>query len=72
MSESRAEAVPASAGIASGAGVAARYLAIAIGFTLPVSTALDNVLLGLLLACWLASGRTPVAPWKSASARLPS
>jgi len=36
--------------------VGARYLAIAIGFTLPVPTALDNVLLALLLVCWLASG----------------
>jgi O-antigen ligase len=35
----------------------ARYLAIAIGFTLPISTAADNVLLVPLLACWLASGR---------------
>ena len=33
------------------------YLAIAIGFTLPISTALDNLLLALLLVCWLASGR---------------
>ena len=36
---------------------AASYLAIAIGFTLPISTAADNVLLALLLICWLASGR---------------
>lgn len=43
--------------IANAAGNAARYLAIAIGFTLPISTALDNVLLAVLLVCWLASGR---------------
>lgn len=43
--------------IASGAASGLRYLAIAIGFTLPISTALDNVLLALLLVCWLASGR---------------
>ena len=32
------------------------YLAIAIGFTLPISTAADNILLALLLLCWLVSG----------------
>ncbi len=55
MSDSLAAASPLS-GVAARAGVAVRYLAIAIGFTLPISTALDNVLLALLLACWLASG----------------
>ncbi len=55
MSDSLAAASPLS-GVAVRAGVAVRYLAIAIGFTLPISTALDNVLLALLLACWLASG----------------
>jgi O-antigen ligase len=37
-------------------GAALPYLAIAIGFTLPISTAADNVLLALLLLCWLVSG----------------
>ena len=37
-------------------GNAAPYLAIAIGFTLPISTAADNILLALLLLCWLVSG----------------
>jgi len=32
------------------------YIAIAIGFTLPISTAADNILLALLLLCWLVSG----------------
>lgn len=44
-------------GISGAAAKSARYLAIALGFTLPISTAADNVLLGLLLACWLVSGR---------------
>jgi O-antigen ligase len=58
MNEGHAAAAGAAlTGIGTGAGAAARYLAIAIGFTLPISTALDNVLLALLLACWLASGR---------------
>ena len=43
--------------LAARAAAATRYLAIAIGFTLPISTALDNVLLALLLICWLASRR---------------
>ena len=43
--------------IADGAAVAARWVAVAIGFTVPVSTALDNYLLVTLLVCWLASGR---------------
>ena len=55
MSDSLAAASPLS-GVAARAGVAVRYLAIAIGFTLPISTALDNVLLALLLTCWAASG----------------
>jgi len=55
MSESLAAASPLS-GIAARAGIATRYLAIAIGFTLPISTAMDNVLLALLLVCWLTSG----------------
>jgi O-antigen ligase len=49
----------------------ARACAIALGFTLPISVALDNVLLAAILALWIASGgysdklaqikRTPVA-----------
>ena len=35
---------------------AALWVAVAIGFSLPVSTALDNVLALALLACWLGSG----------------
>jgi O-antigen ligase len=42
--------------LASGAASAARYLAIALGFSMSISTAADNVLLSLLLVCWLASG----------------
>jgi O-antigen ligase len=34
----------------------ARGFAIALGFSIPISVALDNILLGLLLAAWLASG----------------
>lgn len=34
----------------------ARACAIALGFSIPISVALDNVLLGLILLCWLASG----------------
>jgi O-antigen ligase len=35
---------------------AQRYLAIALGFSIPVSTALDNVLSGAILLLWLVSG----------------
>ena len=34
----------------------ARGCAIALGFTIPISVALDNILLALLLLAWLASG----------------
>lgn len=34
----------------------ARWSAIALGFSIPLSSALDNVLLGVILLCWLASG----------------
>ena len=34
-----------------------RHTAVALGLSLPISVALDNVLLVLLLAAWLASGR---------------
>jgi O-antigen ligase len=57
MNEGRATASARLSSVASGAAAAVRYLAIAIGFTLPISTASDNVLLSLLLVCWLASGR---------------
>ncbi|HYL19071.1 MAG TPA: hypothetical protein VEV20_10330, partial [Burkholderiales bacterium] len=43
--------------VQNGAQRLARYAAIALGASLPLSTALDNVLLVLLLLCWLASGR---------------
>jgi O-antigen ligase len=33
------------------------YAAIALGASLPLSTALDSVLLGLILLCWLIGGR---------------
>jgi O-antigen ligase len=42
--------------VSGGAGSAARYLAVALGFSMSISTAADNVLLGLLLLCWLGSG----------------
>ena len=57
MSEAQAAASLTSGRISGGAAKLTRYLAIAIGFTLPISTAADNVLLALLLLCWLASGR---------------
>ena len=53
---SEPHAAPSPRSISDGAAKAARYLAIAVGFALPISTAADNVLLALLLACWLASG----------------
>jgi len=34
----------------------ARACAVALGFSIPISVALDNILLGLILAAWLASG----------------
>lgn len=34
----------------------AQWAAIALGFSIPISVALDNVLLAVVLACWLASG----------------
>ncbi|HEX9684400.1 MAG TPA: O-antigen ligase family protein [Burkholderiales bacterium] len=37
-------------------GRAAQWAAIALGFSIPISTALDNLLLAVLLAGWLASG----------------
>lgn len=37
-------------------GNGARYLAIFVGFSIPISTALDNWLLGFILLLWLCSG----------------
>ncbi len=34
----------------------ARWAAVALGISIPVSTAMDNILVGLLIACWAASG----------------
>jgi O-antigen ligase len=39
-----------------GAGRAARWSAIALGFSIPISTALDGVLSVIVLVAWLASG----------------
>jgi O-antigen ligase len=36
---------------------AALWLAVAIGFSIPISTALDNLLVAALLLCWIAGGR---------------
>jgi len=36
---------------------AALWMAVAIGFSIPISTALDNVLVAALLLCWAAGGR---------------
>ena len=38
------------------AGRAAQWAAIGLGLSIPISVALDNVLLAIVLACWLASG----------------
>ncbi len=43
--------------IASGARRVSRWSAIALGFSIPVSTALDNVLLVITLAAWALSGQ---------------
>ena len=42
--------------LSSRADACARAFAVALGFTIPISVALDNILLGLILAAWLASG----------------
>lgn len=42
---------------AAGADRAALWIAVAIGFSIPISTALDNVLVAALLLCWVAGGR---------------
>jgi len=57
MNEALTAASPWRSRVTSGAAKGTRWLAIAIGFTLPVSTAMDNILLVLLLAFWVASGR---------------
>jgi O-antigen ligase len=36
---------------------AALWIAVAIGFSIPISTALDNVLVAALLLCWVTGGR---------------
>jgi O-antigen ligase len=41
--------------ISSKADTLTKWVAIALGFSIPLSTALDSILLGLLLACWLIS-----------------
>jgi O-antigen ligase len=38
-------------------GNAALWIAVALGFSIPISTALDSVLVAVLLLCWAASGR---------------
>lgn len=43
--------------LAAGADRAALWIAVAIGFSIPISTALDNVLVATLLLCWVAGGR---------------
>lgn len=43
--------------VSRGADWLARHVAIALGFSLPISVALDNVLLVLLLLAWLATAR---------------
>jgi len=47
---------PLAAALASRAHRAALWIAVAIGFSIPVSTALDNLLVLALLACWIAGG----------------
>jgi O-antigen ligase len=51
--------------IAAAAQRGARWIAIGLGFSLSISTALDNVLLVLLLLCWFASG-----DWQAKFARI--
>lgn len=36
---------------------AALWIAVAIGFSIPISTAFDNLLVAALLLCWIAGGR---------------
>ena len=38
-------------------GVGARWAAVALGFSIPISTAADNALIALAVVLWLASGR---------------
>jgi O-antigen ligase len=44
------------AGIHAAVTRSAQWAAIAIGFSVPISVALDNVLLAVIAACWLAAG----------------
>lgn len=48
---------PALPRLVAGADRVAQWLCIAIGFSIPISTALDNVLAAALVLCWAASGR---------------
>ena len=41
--------------ISKGADALAKWSAIAIGFSVPISTALDNILLFVILISWLVS-----------------
>ena len=43
--------------ISEGAHRTALWLAVALGFSIPISTAFDNVLVVALLVCWIAGGR---------------
>ena len=43
--------------VADGAHRAALWLAVALGFSIPISTAFDNFLVVALLVCWAAGGR---------------
>jgi O-antigen ligase len=53
----KSEGARALTAVARRADGAARWLVVALGFSIPISVALDNILLALLLLCWLAGGR---------------
>jgi O-antigen ligase len=42
--------------VAARAQLGARWATVALGFSLPISVALNNILIGIILLCWLASG----------------
>jgi len=44
-------------GFVKGVGQAGRWSAVALGFSIPISVALDNVLLAVVLLCYVAGGR---------------
>ncbi len=50
------------ASLARRADTAGRWAAIALGFSIPISVALDNMLLALVLACWLIGGAFRATP----------